>query len=780
MINLKTKKIRSKNIKNKINTTKLTIIYTITIFILWIIISNINNIVFFTDILDNKVLITNFDNIKDTSTTWPLKYTTNWWTTTDYEKTKWTEWDLLPEEQKTVFPQKMSDIINQYRYLSPSNVWSNISNPLEREMVLFYKRLITTTWTASYECTSKECKLWTPDTWTHAWIDILSSYKTPVYSIANWIVITVKNPCPWEEDKNACWNWFWNYIAIATNINWEIIASIYWHLNSTRDLNIWDIVKKWDLIWYLWDSWNSTAPHLHFQINRIWKLEEIKNMDIWTQLFTEWFHNMDWVKAKTIDPIAFIEANMVTKNDSFTSTSNVQTAAAIQQTTDSNNNDNSLITEISKQLSSTEEKQEAQKFSSAPEKDFKIVNIKLSKIDTKLTKWDTIKADITTKWTNGAITITTNNDVIKSSQYIINPNWKNKYEISLTANNIWNWNIILDDWATKKTYYFSVYDNSMDVYWLGIEWPDTIYTTIEKSFNIYPIDKLWNKLFTSLEWNFKVILENKNNWEKTTILNYTNKDKKTSISVNVKAADLADYKLKIYFEWNNKSYIANRNLKSDLFLDYSKEKPFANSINQLNKKWIVKWGNWILTPNAQITRAEVITILIRNKYWDDAKKFKTEMNTYIKKKGKFFKDIKWTEWYAPYVYMWFKDWIVKWTKWLSKANETITKAELLTIYGRYFNIWKSETFSNWLDVSDWDWFKEYADSAKKYNLYPFDDLKKFDADEKVIRINAFESLYRYINQSKWLLSIATNSNLSATSSDYTNQLEDVMKKILSN
>jgi len=73
-------------------------------------------------------------------------------------------------------------------------------------------------------------------------------------------------------------------------------------------------------------------------------------------------------------------------NDSFTNISNIQPAILVTQTTTSNNNDDSLITEIGNQLNENQGKEETKVFSAAPEKDFKITALKLSKIDTKLTK----------------------------------------------------------------------------------------------------------------------------------------------------------------------------------------------------------------------------------------------------------------------------------------------------------------------------------------------------------------------------------------------------------
>ena len=78
------------------------------------------------------------------------------------------------------------------------------------------------------------------------------------------------------------------------------------------------------------------------------------------------------------------------------------------------------------------------------------------------------------------------------------------------------------------------------------------------------------------------------------------------------------------------------------------------------------------------------------------------------------------------------------------ANTYVTKAELLTILTRLFNIKVSEDKLNvWTDLKSWN-LKAIADTVKKYNLYPFENLKKFNGWEVVSRLTAFETLYRFI------------------------------------
>ncbi len=152
-------------------------------------------------------------------------------------------------------------------------------------------------------------------------------------------------------------------------------------------------------------------------------------------------------------------------------------------------------------------------------------------------------------------------------------------------------------------------------------------------------------------------------------------------------------------------------------------------------------------PNNDIIRAELITILIRHEYWDDIDKFEQKMNSYMKDNWNFFEDISGEEWYAPYIFMAYKDWIIKWAWWThANPNDATQKDELIAMYARFFEIKKDDIFPSFIDVSKQDWFVEYVTAAKNYNLYPFESNEYLNPWKKVDRLTAFESLYRYIKQ----------------------------------
>lgn len=96
---------------------------------------------------------------------------------------------------------------------------------------------------------------------SHLGVDIAAPIKTPVKNIANWVVVKVVY-------SNV---WFWNYITvkhdyIPINGKNKTLYSNYAHLNEifvTKGSKI----KKWKIIWNVWNTGTSSWPHLHFQID---------------------------------------------------------------------------------------------------------------------------------------------------------------------------------------------------------------------------------------------------------------------------------------------------------------------------------------------------------------------------------------------------------------------------------------------------------------------------------------------------------------------------------
>lgn len=770
MQNLKIRKIQKQ--KQNIFFQKITSLAIM--FIVWIFFLNSSKISFLTDIselwlwlITKTQLLNQIPNINDNSAIWPVKLVTNWGNITNYEQTKWTDFEKLANKDKTAFPDKISDIITQYKYITPYSIWDHISNPDERTKVLFYKRLITTTWAASYCYSNTDCKSWIQDSWTHAWVDIVSSINTPVYSIMNWIVL--------KKCTTNC-DWFWTQMVIATDFNWILLATYYWHLNKMIDwVEEWDIIKKWQQIWYIWSTWISSAPHLHIQINKMWKTSEAKDIKSISETLYEIYREqktVERIKTLTIDPINFIENNWIpwwsiwwwSVWDSFTLQDNNESnneellppkeididGSDLSKALETGNND--ITTNNSSINTSTENPKIDNITIEQPVNDFKIIDIKTNKIDNKLFIWDKISFDIYTEWSHWLISVTTDNNILKSDSYTISPNWKNINTITITANSEWNSSIVFDDWDNKTTRYFSVYSDDNPIYWLRIEGSSTILSSTNEEYKIYQVDKLWNKVNSAMKWSFIVNLQDQDLLNEIKITEFTNNTNDSVVTFGVTAPWNKKYKLKVTYTSDKTKMFATKNLDTALFYDYTPDEQFYQSIKYLQENWIVKWTQWKLMPDKEISRSELMTILIRYKYkfttdniQEKESVFRSEMNNWTAKNWRFFKDISWIEWYAPYLFKAYQDGIMKWSQWKAFAEKSTTKAELLTFYWRYFWISNNEPTSSWNDIKKDDWFKEFADSAKKYNLYPFKNLKTFWADETVTRINAFESLYRFIN-----------------------------------
>jgi len=156
----------------------------------------------------------------------------------------------------------------------------------------FYRSVYTVLWSASYR------RWWDMGMGSHQWIDIASKQWTRIYSINDGVVV----------DARFRWEW-WNVIVIKHEVDGKVVHSSYAHLDEMF-VKVWQEVKKWDMIATIWNTGNSTWPHLHFQIDinqdghhpffpRFcdWSIGEIVN---------EW-RCQNQILENTVDPILFIE-----------------------------------------------------------------------------------------------------------------------------------------------------------------------------------------------------------------------------------------------------------------------------------------------------------------------------------------------------------------------------------------------------------------------------------------------------------------------------------------
>lgn len=165
---------------------------------------------------------------------------------------------------------------------------------------------------------------WSRDVWegSHQWVDIACAKWTPVYAAYDWTVIVA-----WEK-----WN-RWNVIVIQHECNNQIYYTVYAHL-SEINVKFWDFVTEWLKIWEVWDTWNATWPHLHFQIeiNQDWNHPYFPSWCDWTigEIVNEWLC-INQIRKNTVDPIVFLEQTTKlnssmnqTKNPLYTSSNEIQ------------------------------------------------------------------------------------------------------------------------------------------------------------------------------------------------------------------------------------------------------------------------------------------------------------------------------------------------------------------------------------------------------------------------------------------------------------------------
>lgn len=280
----------------------------ITFFLFIIYVFWVNTSFLYTSILDYKLIVSDpFD-----WAIYPIKY--------------------IPDPIKLSYDerQKYFEDINSNDFIplpeyDPSIFWRNpdLLKPNTKEYIdtLTQRMIYTVPYMSTYKLDYEEYS------WSHPWVDIMAPLWTPVFVIANWVVVDV-----WNQK-----NWFWNYVVVKHNNiklnNWNIsdIYSVYAHLSEIF-VKSWTKIMKWTLIWKVWQTWIATVPHLHFQIDLEWAYFHPFWPFSWSDVKKAWVSFFDWVNIwlwkeealkYTINPFEFINRNKEkllytwTKNSDF-------------------------------------------------------------------------------------------------------------------------------------------------------------------------------------------------------------------------------------------------------------------------------------------------------------------------------------------------------------------------------------------------------------------------------------------------------------------------------
>lgn len=246
--------------------------------------------------LSNEIIeyeIQEWDTLSQLSTDYQLKLSTILWANPDispYSTLKvWTKVKILPVDWIFISLTKdesIDDIAKSYDVDKEDIIfqnslkedvlildkWMNMVIPWAKPVIVTEK---TSFWTQapkyvdnikSYE--KSDFLIW-PTEWVitqyfHSWhyaIDIANANKWPIFSATDWKVIKV---------TNSWWNWwYWNMIEVD---NWQWIVTLYAH-NEKNYVKEWDIIKQWDTIWWMWNTWRVrwiTWIHLHFEVIVNW------------------------------------------------------------------------------------------------------------------------------------------------------------------------------------------------------------------------------------------------------------------------------------------------------------------------------------------------------------------------------------------------------------------------------------------------------------------------------------------------------------------------------
>ena len=189
--------------------------------------------------------------------------------------------ETLWEECKMDLPILNSKDYNKY---AQQNNWYND-----------FTRIYTVLWGASYKYS------W--DVWSgwHQGTDIATAEWTPVYTIADWVVI--------ESGSDVGWG---KYVSIEHTINGQQVISNYAHLFEI-DVKKWDKVDVGDKIWEVGSTGNSTGNHLHFQIDLPSVFHpyyyDYKACPYSYYQITEQGVCFDELQKNTYDPLVFLENN---------------------------------------------------------------------------------------------------------------------------------------------------------------------------------------------------------------------------------------------------------------------------------------------------------------------------------------------------------------------------------------------------------------------------------------------------------------------------------------
>ena len=133
--------------------------------------------------------------------------------------------------------------------------------------------------------------------WSHQGVDIASPKGTPILATGDGEVVFAQEKGEWG-----------NVVVIKHVWKGHILHSVYAHLEKI-EVQVGTQVKEWDRIATMGSTWNSTGPHLHFQIDTHEGDHPFFPKGCWgtiSEVVNE-ARCRNQVKENTLDPILFLE-----------------------------------------------------------------------------------------------------------------------------------------------------------------------------------------------------------------------------------------------------------------------------------------------------------------------------------------------------------------------------------------------------------------------------------------------------------------------------------------
>ena len=394
-----------------------------------------------------------------------------------------------------------------------------------------------------------------------------------------------------------------------------------------------DIVSKWQKIALMWNSWNSSSPHLHFQINRLLSPLDTVN---W-RVYLSWYKTLLWVKTYTVDPIEFVEKNLdINFYKNWDNLIFLSEKENIETKLQSVETEVDLLTSLQKDL-------DKKLLETKPSAYIKKISLWL--VDNEVQVGHTFTIKLTVSPWIWEIAIKPSNANLKYSPDLIRNPTKSEYTINVLAIKEWITKLTFLDGKSIREYKIKVYNPNIKV--LSLQTDAKEFNLIKPTLvKVYPVDKFWNKLNIKLKWTFKVYFENK---DFSTIPIEIRSD--WNLQFLLTGAILG--KSKLIIEWDK--HVFKKNVVTHVAKDYPYNWKYASNIAYLIKLWIVKWDNWMLFPYNKLTRRQLAILLWRSVLKVNCDKAKQEMLQYMKKNGKFFKDINWKSYSDPYIFVLWKN-----------------------------------------------------------------------------------------------------------------------------